>query len=316
MNTRAFSMVLIVVVLAGGALMVASCSSAGSNSQADSGADADSDTDGDADGDADSDADGDTDADTDTDTDGDTDGGCEKAGDMTFCTTDNECSGESQASTCASLFEDVLEAMSETEILCNYCYPACDSSNPCADTSQICVTPNDATTEGNCLNGGYWEHNWQGKFVPNGIDPNLYITFQDSTFQAGSLDITFTMSVVAEVDDPTAGHLMVIAYFNSPNPTQYVLNVNVPYDDFVAGKTIQFADCVAAGKPCNASIVEVLIQGTTVTDVFVRAISLVDQIGTHENWVKIDTANLVQGETSTGSAKIFLAEYTVKIPNE
>jgi len=289
----------------------------------DAGADAggDIDTDGDTDGDTDTDTDTDMDADGDSDAapdatpdggDADADAdvnGCLYSSGTSACTSDGDCGGAAAMCTCPKLLAD--------QEIWSYCYPACDPNvtTPCADSSKICITASTTPIGGTCLSNGYWTESWTGKFLPNGTPPTpVEMSLIMSKFDAGSLHLTFSDSILMEINDATAGHIVAIVYSVHSTWSQYHLEVMLPYDDFLAGTTIQFADCVAAGKQCSASIVEDMTQGTTINQAFIRAINLFDSAGTYENWVKIDTANLAHYKTSTGSAKLFFGEYSAEIP--
>jgi len=292
--------------LAGGSLLLASCSSDKSKNEPEPGTDAGSDGGGDADTDGDSDTDGDTDTDGDGDAGGDAGGACDTGGGVTQCTDDTSCGGAAVMCSCPKLFAD--------QEITSYCYPACDPAvGTCADTTQTCVQVDATAALGTCINNGYWEHSWKGKYLPvNATATTTDITMDSAPFAIGTINLTFSMSIIMEVEDPTYGTIEAIVYIAQSATGQFQLQIQVPKSLFVAGTTIQFSDCAAQSLACGGSLLEA-IGTTTITQAFIRAVQLGDSAGTYENWVKIDTANLARTKTSTGSCKLFFGEYSAEI---
>jgi len=202
----------------------------------------------DADGDADVDVDGDADAD---------DGGPQPG----TCITDEQCLGLAVPSICPKL-------LGSREIT-SYCYPFCNGSTPCTGET-ICVSADGTDERGVCLNYGTWADTWKGKWIPlNAQILATDVTMDNTTFQYGSINLTFSMSVVQEIDN-----------FSS----------------------------------MRGDLIENLIQGTTISQAFIRAITVLDTDDAHENWVNITTAQTQRTKTSTGSLNLFFAEYSAEIP--
>jgi len=103
--------------------------------------------------------------------------------------------------------------------------------------------------------------------------------------------------------------------FHSQNATSmWQLSIVVPKDRFISGNTIDFNDCENDAGPCNATVVEAFINGTTITKTFVRAINIVDPNAGYTNQVTIEEARLVRTQNSIGDLKLFFAEYSAEIP--
>ena len=110
------------------------------------------------------------------------------------------------------------------------------------------------------------------------------------------------------------GHLIEIIFAASSAPSEFELHVMIPYDMFKTGTQVDLDRCIKEGLPCGATLVEAVINGTTISKMFVRAVQINDSLGSFENWVKIDTADLRFYQASSGSLKIFFAEYSAEIP--
>ena len=251
-----------------------------------------------------------TDADTDGDNDAGHDAGCGVGlciyGGVTSCTSNGDCAGIESNCACGKLFG--------ADQIMNFCYQKCSKFCPCFPSDLTCVNPNNDADAGICLANAYNEYTWKGKFVPQGVAiSNDDMIKNRLILEVGTINITFTMSVILGNTDPDHGSLIVITYIAQSATSQFQLQVMVPSDLFKAGNTVNFADCQAKGLTCNAVMIENIISGTTISQTFVRAINITDQTGKYENWVKIDTENLSQGQTSTGSWKLFFGEYNAEI---
>jgi len=253
---------------------------------------------------SDADADGDEDAGIDAGHDGGCgDCGCAGGGGVQACTSDHDCGGVAARCACSKLFSD--------QEITSYCYPTCSPGSPCVPSNLTCARQDDAGA-GLCLATGYNEHAWKGTFQHGEVPSSSDITMDKLPFKVGSLDITFTMSVLSRGNSST-GSLVYIIYVASGETSQFELHVIVPANMFMPGNTVDFSECIALGQSCGATVIEYFVQGTTISQAFVRAVSIVDLAGTYENWVKIDIANQAVGPLSNGSWKLFFAEYNAEI---
>ena len=259
-----------------------------------------------ADGDADGDADVDTDTDADADADADGDK-CDILWEQTPCDLDDDCGGFGRGCVCGDLLKDKEST--------SYCYRSCTVKTPCSDPDQTCVYQTEGDPYGICLYTGYSEHDWKVKFVPPNTIPPIDEIWDQLTFDVGSIQITFVSgSLLSETNDTDLGHLIIMTYLAQSATSQYLFQVTIPYDLFRPDTNVDFKDCQEKGLPCSATLIEATIQGMQITQEFVRAVDIVDATGKYENWVKIDTVNLARTKKSTGSWKLFFAEYSAEIP--
>jgi len=294
------------VVLALSLLGIASCN-AGNKTQSDAGSkDAaviDSGTDADADGDNDADGDGDAGIDAGHDS-GCGDCGCAGGGGVQACTSDHDCGGAVARCRCPKLLDD--------QEITSYCYPSCSKDPPCVPSDLTCVYQDADAGAGICLNTGYWAIAWEGKWVPSyypGVNPPT--TDVDDVFQIGSIKLTFSLSLIWEIENSDIGHAVGISYIAQYSDSQWQMQVIIPYDKFVLG-TVDFSDCTEQA-PCSGSLIEATIQGTTISHVFIRAINIIDPSGMYENWVQMSEVNRVTGQHCDGTLKLFFAEYSTEI---
>ena len=268
--------------------------------------DAGIDASGDADGDTDTDTDTDSDADADADVDSGTDSGPDVikscvggSGGISECEVDGDCP-HGQWLVCPGLMGEEAEVTS-------YCYASCDFDAGHAEGTS-CVPRMDGNDEGVCLDTAYLESDWAAKWEGHYFDsPDNPVHLS-----VGSIDIEFTTSIIWRFDDEEHGVLAAILYVASSNTSQWQLQVTIPESLFDTG-VVDFASDCGGDLLCEASVVEVLMDGTVADSAYVRARDMNGMIEGAENWLQMDTVNKRTNFMNTGKMKIFFGAYSAEV---
>lgn len=275
----------------------AGCGGSPEKGNRDAAVDADSSTGTDADIDTDSDIDADSDGDADADADCDPDGAC-LAGEKE-CESHYDCAIESCGCRCPRLFPD-----SETT---SYCYKSCGEDLPCGP-DEACVLEAPAGHRGACLVSEYWEVEWKGKFVPEGVSPGNddLISEQNVPFTIGSLSLVFDVSWIGPYKNE-ANEEMVALYYFAADILQHGIVISIPIDLYTPGM-IDLDEC----DICAGYLVEYNHEYQDETRVL--AVSLLPQtLSLGGNWLEIENAPTKRGEVANGSLKILFSKYEAKI---